>query len=902
MLLVLAAGLLPLAIQAAASLGADGLPPLRVEYGDCATVIEGPVCLLRDDRRLRLWVEAGPRDSIEISDGRNRYPTADAVEIQGGRRFEIELSHAARVLRVRVTRGAALRDWSLELGTDGTPDWLAEARALRRAGERDRALELLRTTAVAAADAARRGSALGLMGRILLEQEEREAARETLASAVQHNLREGRRLEALEDATALSFLLMHGFRDFVAARAVLDPFGAGWGGVAEAGYYLAYFRGLIGENSDDSRTALRELAAAADQAARVGWSRHLLDSEQQMATQLQVLGRRDEASALLARWRGERLSGVTDCEHANFLTNLGWSVLLALEAGEAAEDPAPVLREAMAFFEQACPAGDRVNGALNLALAHLHAGRLEEAETALAQARRQTDSPELRMVLWSLDIEARLAVARGRPREAIDLYARLRRLAAATLSPEAAWRAEVGRAAVLEALGDRDGAVEAYAAADARLEEDLYRVPVDAGRETLVASRAKATQHYLELLLETMRLPDAFELARRSRSRMLHSLRPVADASGVSPEARRLWDESILAYQALHRELASAVKMSWMLPEDELRTMLARREARERELRGVLDRAIQSLEPERRPGPLRQPLGGELLVAFQPLPQGWATFAHDGVDVVAQRLSCEAERSAPAQLASCLLAPFADEIRAADVLRVLPVGALNRVDFQSLPFDGDVLLATVAVVYGLDLAAHPEPPPAGSRALLVADPSGNLAAARREVRVVEERLAASGSWSIDVLEGSAADSTSVLRRLEHVDLFHFAGHAEFAGSRGWSSALKLADDTSLDVAAILSLTTPPRFVVLSGCETAVAASHIEQSSIGLAQAFAVSGSAGVVASIRPVEDATTQRLVSHFYRAWLHGAPAANALRSAQLELRRADAAADWSAFRLIER
>ena len=57
-------GLLLVAVIAAGLLtpttGTAQIPALPVEYGDCATVLAGPRCALRDDRRLRLWVRADP--------------------------------------------------------------------------------------------------------------------------------------------------------------------------------------------------------------------------------------------------------------------------------------------------------------------------------------------------------------------------------------------------------------------------------------------------------------------------------------------------------------------------------------------------------------------------------------------------------------------------------------------------------------------------------------------------------------------------------------------------------------------------------------------------------------------------------------------------------------------------
>src|SRR5678816_126741 len=203
-------------------------------------------------------------------------------------------------------------------------------------------------------------------------------------------------------------------RQFSAARAELDRFGDAPEASAEERYYLAYFRGLLGYNSGDDRGTLRQLGLASDQAARMGWDRLQLTAEQMLAVQLQMLGRRAEASAMIAAWQDRLDLLPRECERAMFLNNIGWTRLLALEAGETAEDPLPVLDRAYAMISAPsagglCNADEQVNVLLNLALAHLHGGRLDQAALHLERARQVTSTPELPMLLWSLDIEARLA-------------------------------------------------------------------------------------------------------------------------------------------------------------------------------------------------------------------------------------------------------------------------------------------------------------------------------------------------------------------------------------------------------------------------------------------------------------------------------------------------------------
>lgn len=889
-----------LLLLAATLAAGDEAPTLRVEYGGCRTVLKGPVCVLGEERALRLWVSTAPDMQIEIMAGSTPLEPAVAVDIQHGMRFQLEVPADATLLVVRFhDQQGAIGAWQIALAEEARPLYLSRASALLQDGRLNEARALLED-ALTSATLEQHANAVGLLGRILNQQGRIEPARDALRAAAAENVRDGRLYDALLDTAVLVFSLMHKGRFFTEARALLEGFPMAWQASAEARYYQAYFLGLVAFNSGDVRDALRELDTAADQAARFGWDRLQLNAEEILAVQLQLLGRRDEAAALLRGWVDRPIADQPPCERALFLTNLGWSELLVLEAGETTGDPTAVLKRAYETLDKHCSVDDRMNGLVNLALAQLHARRLPEAVAYLARARAQTATPELRFVLWALDIEARIALAEGRAQQALTAYVQLEALAAATLSPSARWRAAVGVATAHAALGDDDAAIDAFARADAQLNQDILQVPFYEGRELLLASRAEATKHHLALLLAADRTGDAFRVARRSRSRMMHSLLANPRFDGRGNVDRGDWDSVISAYQALHDELVQEMRLGWALPKDQLPLLIARRERREYALRQRLDSVLAGLGAHEAPRAMRAPVPGEVLVTFHALPQGWVVFAHDGTNLVARRRDCGLGDTGPNALAACLLDGVSELLLSAPLVRILSSGALRSVDFHALRVGDDVLLDAAPVVYGLDLAPAAEIPSPATHALLVADPHGNLAATRQEVRAVQRILGDGGQWTFDRLETVAADSATVRRRLQQADLFHFAGHAQFLGSRGWDSELRLARHSSLDVSDILALGRVPSLVVLSGCETAMSAQGPAPESIGLAHAFLVKGSRTVVAAVRPVQDVSAYALMETFYEQWSQGEPPAQALRNAQLELRRRHPKADWSAFRLM--
>jgi hypothetical protein len=875
----------------------DGRFPLEIEYGGCSELVHG-ACAMRADGELRLWVRTMVDARVEIRHGRSVVRPDSGVAVQGGLRYEFAVQPDDALVTVHVTRADAAASWSLPLVSYQRSDVAQRAAELMAKDDLAHARTLLE--ALDTPD----GDALGLLGRIRNLQGETEAAQVTLRAAIARNLADGGELAAVTDATVLAYALMVKGRQFSAARAELDRFDDGPGASAEQRYYLAYFRGLLAYNSGDDRGTLRQLGVAADEAARMGWDRLQLTAEQMLAVQLQMLGRRAEASAMIAAWQARLELLASDCERAMFLNNVGWTRLLALEAGEPTEDPLPALEQAYATISSPaagglCNADEQVNVLINLALAHLHAGRLDQAALHLERARQVTSTPELRMLLWSLDIEARLALARGDAQASLAQAGRLRELGDATASPDAVWRAVIRTALAYQQLDRVDDALGAFAEAEHLLDESLFRVPVNEGRETLVASHAWATRQYVALLLQQGRTDEALAVARRADARALQSLRPAALIAAFDGDARERWDATMARYLELRDELTGLTRLGWVLPRDELERIEALHAQRDRELDVVLDDALAALGPAYYASASAR-ASGTLEVAFQRLPDAWVTFAA-GVEGVTAYVGCGRESDAIG-LARCLLEPVVAAAARAERVRLLVPDELRDVDFHAVTVDGDVLLARAPISYGLNLPALAAAP-RERRALVVGDTLGNLSAAQEEIRVVRDSLdAAPTDWHVTLLRGDDAELERVRPALATADLFHYAGHARRLGARGWDSEIELGRRTSLDVSDILTLERAPDFVILSGCETAATDAAGESGGIGLAQAFVASGARTVLATSRPVRDSAALALVKSFYGAWLAGAPPEVALQRAQLTLRHDTVTEDWSAFRLIER
>lgn len=821
--------------------------PLEVLYAGCeAVLLPGTVCKLPASRELRLWVKTPPDAQIEIGAAGNRIHVAGEL-IHDGERFSLTIPRGAESVDVLVDAPEGQARWSLRLNVPGD-----------------------------------------------------EEPREPLVRPARYETSR----DLLGDIDETAWPLFNSIQDrrFAAAREILESL-RGPEAPAELRFHVSYFRGLLAEKEGDYRTALTEIQNAIETAERVKLEAYQWEAEEKLATLLAGLGRFREAAELYESLSRTPLAA-DFCKGAQLLVNQAWSSLLAREVGESVEDPTPLLEKALNMYEH-CKGSDsskRLNVLINLALSHLQEGRLGRAKDFLAQARELEDHATLLHTLWSLDLEARIALQDGRPAEALRWFERLEELAAGTASPDGRLRAAVGQARSHEALGNRTAALEVLRAAEALLDEQSLRIPVHEGRDTFIATRQAIVSLHIDLLLQQGEREEALTVARQARSRMLRQLETGDRLANLPPDKRAAWDRVLKSFQQKRAALEARAKDDENLPLDQRRRARAARAVQVEELNQLSDRLFQLLgeSGEQRGAVLSPPRPGELILAYHPTVDGWIGFAADGKNVAVHPFALPlGELRATKELSRHLLLPFSAQIQRAERIRILASGRLLEVDFNELPFAGDVLLAARPLAYGLDLPVDPGSAPApGRRALLVIDPRDNLPAASEETRAVRGRL---GAWSIEELATAQATAEAVRDGLITADLLHYIGHGKFSGFGGWDSSLLLAEESRLTLGDLLALERVPAWVVLSACETGRSSTETPVGTPGLAHAFLLAGSQAVVASIRPAKDREMPRFFSELYQEWGREPDLAVALQRAQLSWRKRNPAADWKAFRVFE-
>ena len=136
-----------------------------------------------------------------------------------------------------------------------------------------------------------------------------------------------------------------------------------------------------------------------------------------------------------------------------------------------------------------------------------------------------------------------------------------------------------------------------------------------------------------------------------------------------------------------------------------------------------------------------------------------------------------------------------------------------------------------------------------------------------------------------VLGDGTATAARVLEAIDGARLVHIAAHGTFRADSPLFSALQL-DDGPLTVYDLERLRRGPRQLVLSSCDSGVVAPAGADEVLGLASSLIPLGTAAIVASVVPVNDAAVVPLMIALHRELRSGASLADALRDARQAIR----------------
>ena len=159
-------------------------------------------------------------------------------------------------------------------------------------------------------------------------------------------------------------------------------------------------------------------------------------------------------------------------------------------------------------------------------------------------------------------------------------------------------------------------------------------------------------------------------------------------------------------------------------------------------------------------------------------------------------------------------------------------------------------------------------------ALVIADPTGDLHAARAEAEALQALTGRSDPvFEVDVLAQATRARFAEAVASKSYDILHFAGHASFDPREPGHSALSFADGPLLaDEIGLIPWEKPPYLVFHSACSSAAASRGRrlvgeKNQHNGLAAALLSAGVAASVGYRWPVPDLAAARFANAFYRS-----------------------------------
>lgn len=225
-----------------------------------------------------------------------------------------------------------------------------------------------------------------------------------------------------------------------------------------------------------------------------------------------------------------------------------------------------------------------------------------------------------------------------------------------------------------------------------------------------------------------------------------------------------------------------------------------------------------------------------------------------------------------AQLESSLLGSAAAELGDGPIV-VIPPGRFRAVPWTLMPSLRNRVV-TVAPSASTWMRARRTRPPAQRRVTLVIGP--RLASGGAEVVQLRPRY----PEAVTLGQGSAT-AEHVLSALDGAWLAHIAAHGTFRADNPLFSSIQL-DDGPLTVHDFERLSRAPYRLVLSSCNSGVAAAVGADELLGLVTSLVPLGAAGIVASVVPVNDLAAVPLMLALHDALQGGATLPEALLAAR--------------------
>lgn len=751
---------------------------LEVGLIGCDAVLRGPVCVLAQQREVRLLVKTGIGSKLILEDASGPVPfqcddapAGSAPCLATREETLLRLQRAAKPSRLRLgaSQPGHLGCRSVELRIEPQPplpEWLVAAKKARKDSDRPQDSEkIVRKVLAEGSDlpVSLKALAYSELARALNEQLRFKEAEKIIQHAIALEQEAGLSSLQSEDLFFLADIL-YDQRHLLRTEQLLDQNEPLFHTVAGDLPWLALYKAQARQAMGDTERALQYLDNAEHWNACCGELRSE-SMAKVLRTSVYVEIGRAPANRFIEQ-AAERLSAFP-CRHGLLLRRQALMRIHLLESisGEVMEQTPESEARLAALWKQwetdGAPGsielhGGRIRSILDRSMAaftgrdappgarkcdlprHITLVRMTQARLAVLMGRWQDGKALLE------DVKARLALlnvhpdrdppfsidwnrlmahvlrAEGKYKEALDRADQIERYAGDDVgSFEVRWSARMARAQALLGLGEerRSEALAALQGAQDILEEASRSAPQFLGRGPLLGRFEWGMRLFLEQQLRI----DETGAVRANKQEKLDALRLIRH--GRTRGLRELRTLERL------RNLSPSEKQSWdqavsaylaARNEGDLAFKPAKRvEALEEGARKRLAQALQVLSENEIPSTQRPPGAGEVFLACHPLRRRWVCLAADAEDVNAVTLDASDFGLPRPQLAQKLLSPFEAQLTRAQRVFVFSYGLMRNVAVHLLPFEGKTLGSRRAVRYPLDLSSTQTKAPDSRRLAMV---------------------------------------------------------------------------------------------------------------------------------------------------------------------------------------
>ena len=535
----------------------------------------------------------------------------------------------------------------------------------------------------------------------------------------------------------------------------------------------------------------------------------------------------------------------------------------------------PYLRRALDVATSAGLLEDAARWADNLSSLQSSLGNWDDAERMNAEARRLNEKAGTRTFIYNTFHRAEIAAGRGQAVEARPLYEEV--LNDRATPPALTWEvhAELGNLTASE--GDLNGASRHYRAALDVIEHTRSELLDTSYRLSFLTRLIRFYEQYIDVLIERRQFEEALTVADSIRARVL------AERHGVAAPARPTASVFRGAAAGLRSALlfywvGSSRAYAWVVTADRIRFVPLATNAGEIK---TLVEAYRSTVVESLGDPL-------------------AVNASAG-DTLFQRL----------------VQPLGDFIPRSSRVVIVPDGALNTLNFETLPVPGErrhywIEDVEIAVAPSLgSLSVKPSLASSTERSmLLIGDPVPTDPKFPSLKYAAAEMKAVSGAFATRAAVYSAEKATPaqyLASQPAKFGIVHFTAHAEANAESPLDSAVILSRDAGgykLYARDVADRPLSADLVTISACRSAGERTYAGEGLVGFAWAFLRAGARRVIAGLWDVDDRSTAAMMGQVYANLAGGASPSEALRAAKLEMIRSGTVTAkpyyWAPFQLF--